>query len=300
MKGERRYRSSRFGQRSKDPGEQAWGRSTGGGLGRRAVWIAFGAMGLLFAAGLVWVWSETDPAPPSSRAAAGAAGEGRDEVEEALDAATRVARAFVTETDPEQRLRWVRQAEAVRPRIDAYPAAARDVPGEIERVIGHANGTTAFVVALPSGERRLLEMVTTPEGPRVDWDAYARYGSESWEDLWSGAAQTAVVRTFCEPSTEAPAPFDDRAQWTAFRMDGPDFGQVLLGFAATGSVRERKMREIILGSPKYRQRFVLRIRRHEGKHEPLFEILECLAVGWIEGARPVEEIWAEPASDAPR
>ncbi|MCH7225820.1 hypothetical protein MLD59_06725 [Verrucomicrobiaceae bacterium E54] len=220
------------------------------------------------------------------------------EVRNALEEAEAVAQAFLAGSGMEERLRWVRNAEEVRNRVADYPSAARSEVGEIEKMIGHGGGTTAFAVALPSGEVRLLEVVDTPEGPRVDWDAYARHGTATWEDLWSGKAERAVVRVFCEPSTEYPEPFDDWERWTTFRLSSPDMGRVALGFAEIGTVREEMMKKVVLGSARYRQRFVLEVVRHEGAGEPLFEIVKCRAVGWIEGERPVEEIWAErPEAD---
>jgi hypothetical protein len=51
------------------------------------------------------------------------------------------------------------------------------------------------------------------------------------------------------------------------------------------------MKQLILGTPNYRQHFVLEIVRHEGKEEPLFEIRRCMAVGWILGESAIEEQW---------
>jgi hypothetical protein len=165
----------------------------------------------------------------------------------------------------------------------------------VEKVLGHqidgGRTVTGFVVAFSSGNVRLLEVVGTPDGPRVDWDAYARYGTASWEDLLTGKAQRALVRVFCEPATERLEPFQDQSKWTCFRLSSPDLPQASLGFAAVGSVREEKMKQVILGTPKYRQRFTLEIVRREGKTEPLFEITRCLAVGWILSERTVEEEW---------
>lgn len=217
------------------------------------------------------------------------------ELRQHLDSAESVARAFLAETDPMLRLRWTRIPEQVRTRLAEYPEEARIAVGEIESILGHqvdgAKSTTAFVVAFPSGTVRLLEVIATVDGPRVDWDAYARYGTASWDDLLSGKATRAVVRVFCEPSTERPEPFDDQRKWTCFRMSSQDLPQVSLGFAQVGHVREAMMRKVVLGSPNYRQRFTLEIARHAGNTEPLFEITRCLAVGWILGERDVEETW---------
>ncbi len=218
-----------------------------------------------------------------------------DGMSEELETAETVARAFLKEADPVKRLKWVRNAEEVKARLAEYPEEARVGVGEIQRVLGHqgdgANPVTAFVVAFPSGNVRLMEVLGTPDGPRVDWDAYARYGTASWEDLLSGKAEQGVVRVFCEPSSERPEPFGDQGRWTGFRLSSPDLPQAALGFAEVGSARERMMKQVILGTPNYRQRFVLEIVRREGKEEPLFEITRCMAVGWILGERSVEETW---------
>jgi hypothetical protein len=116
------------------------------------------------------------------------------------------------------------------------------------------------------------------------WIAHASH-AQSW------GLRRAVVRVFCEPSTERPEPFADQGKWTCFRMSSPDLPQASLGFAAVGSVREAKMKQVVLGSPKYRQRFTLEIVRHEGKEEPLFEVVRCHAVGWIRGESTLEDAW---------
>lgn len=223
-----------------------------------------------------------------------------DQISEGIEAAEAVARAFLAETEPAKRLQWVRNEEEVSGRLAEYPEEARSLTGEIESVLGHGvdegRSVTGFVIVFPSGNLRLMEVLGTPEGPRVDWDAYARHGSASWQDLWSGRAQRAVVRVFCEPSTEHPEPFDDREKWTCFRLSSPDLTQPLLGFADTGSVREAAMKQAVLDSPNYRQRFTLEIVRHQGQDEPLFEIVRCLAVGWMSEARDVEELWSEQAA----
>ena len=220
-----------------------------------------------------------------------------DNVADDIGKAEAVAKAFLAGGDPQERLRWVRDAEGVRARMDGYPKEAREAPGEIEKMIGHVSedgrAVTAFAVAMPSGEPRLLEVVETDDGPKVDWDAYARYGTASWEDLLSGKAERAVVRVFCEPSSERPGPFGNQAEWTCFRLSSPDLPQAALGFAQVGSVREAMMKKVIIGTPRYRQRFTLEIVRHDGKDEPLFEITRCLAVGWSLGERDVEEGWQE-------
>ncbi len=272
--------------------ESGWGKTKGSKTGSWGVRLVVGGL-LLLAVGGLTLWflrsGETHHVsktiPPTSN----------DAISEGLESAEAVARAFLKEIDPVKRLQWVRKAEDVSARVTEFPEEARSAPGVIDKVLGHqmdgGRVLTGFVVRFPSGNLRLLEVVGTSDGPRVDWDAYARHGTARWEDLMSGKAQRAVVRVFCEPSTERPKPFDDQSNWTCFRLSSPDLPQVMLGFAAVDSIREAKMKQVILGTPNYRQRFTLEIVRHEGKDELLFEIVRCLSVGWIVGEQNVEDEW---------
>jgi hypothetical protein len=191
-----------------------------------------------------------------------------DAMREDMKAAEAVALDFLKETDPAKRLQWVRNAEEVKEQLVKYPEEARSEVGEIEKVLGHqlegTRSVTGFVVAFPSGNLRLLEVVGTPEGPRVDWDSYARYGSASWGDLWSGNSKQAVMRGFASRRPSGHEPFEDQGKWTCFRMIGPELPRAALGFAQVGHVRKEMM---------------------------LFEIIRCLAVGWIIGERDVEDDW---------
>lgn len=269
--------------------EDAWGKMKTASAISRSARVALLIVTLISMVTLVIVFwpAEVRKAVPN-----GSEMEVKDGVATTLDAAQKVASAFLAEADPEKRLKWVKNAEEVGTRLSEYPDEPRSAVGEIERVLGHQvdDGltVTGFVVAFPSGNVRLLEVVGMPDEPRVDWDAYARYGTASWEDLLSGKAESAEVRVFCEPSSERPEPFGDQGKWTCFRLSSPELPQTMLGFADVGSVRDKMMKQVILGTPDYRQRFVLEIVRREGKEEPLFEIRRCMAVGWILGEKPVE------------
>lgn len=278
----------RIGESRDSNPESGWEKPSGdggwGGLG----WVLAGVLVLAVIGTAVFLQKDVDSDGTAQAQVA-------DEVEEGIESAGKVARAFLEESDPSKRLRWVRNADHVKQRLAEYSDEARTAVGEIESVLGHqvagGRSLTGFVVAFPSGNVRLLEVVGTSDGPRVDWDGYARHGTATWEDLCSGKAQRAVVRVFCEPSSERPEPFESQDKWTCFRLSSPDLPQAALGFAQAGNMREKMMKRVVLASPNYRQRFVLEIRRHEGNDEALFEITRCVAVGWIADERPVEERW---------
>ena len=109
---------------------------------------------------------------------------------------------------PEVLVKWYDYTKWVLDRVDGFPKNQRFVlgtrladaavkvlellgeaayAGKLAKLIGHGGKTTAFAVSLESGEVRLLEVVTTREGPKVGWDVYARHsiGSVSWS-RWCG------------------------------------------------------------------------------------------------------------------
>lgn len=271
--------------------EVVWGAVQKSGAGPDMSWLIIGCLVLLVIGGLtIWISRSGEDLP--SEAQSGSVVED-DGLLGGLEDAQEVAKAFLEESDPAKRLRWVRNAEEVKDRLAEYQEEARAAVGKIEKVLGHrlddGRSVTGFVVVFPSGNMRLLEVVGTSEGPRVDWDAYARHGTATWDDLLSGEAKGAVVRVFCEPSSERPAPFADQSKWTCFRLSSPDLPQAVLGFSKVGSPREEMMKRVVLSTPNYRQRFVLEIERHEGEDEPLFEITQCHAVGWIQDEQKPEK-----------
>lgn len=284
----RQVRIRRKSRRKTENVESSWGQTAARASRPSMAWLLVVVAVAMITAGL-WMLAA------GKRHTATQAPAAVDELQDALENAEAVARMFLAETRPETRLQWARNPDEVKSHWLDYPDEARIAPGRIEKVLGHQDdgdrAVTAFVVALPAGGIRLLEVVRTPCGPKVDWDAYARYGTATWQDLVAGEATRAVVRVFCEPATERPAPFDDPRQWTCFRLSGPDLPQTLLGFAKVGHVREAMMKQVVLGTPNFRQRFVLEVTRHQGADEPLFEITRCLAVGWIVAETHVEQVW---------
>jgi hypothetical protein len=200
-------------------------------------------------------------------------------------AADKVARAFLAEPDEEKRLKWVRDPDEVRKRMSTYPEEARSAVGSIQDMLDHngegVGALTKFSVSFPSGGTRLLDVVSTYQGSKVDWDAYARYGTAGWTELQSGVAKQAMVRVFCEPCPLPVKPFGKEGEWTCYRIVSPELPQWVLGYVRAGSVDEVKMKKAMQMMPDLRERFVLDVVRHELEGESVFEITKCLAVGWV-------------------
>lgn len=275
--------------------EERWGKDSKTEFSPRRAMIVGAVMGVIGVGLLVSLYQVVSRDPDHPIADQSAVGE--DEVfEQQIEAAEKLAKKFLAETDPEQRIQWVRKPEQVREHMAQWSETVLCEPGEIERMLGHSDTggrlITCFVVRQPDGGMRLLEVVDSGDGLRVDWDAYARHCSADWPAIIEGRVERAEVRVSASPGTYHNPPFADVHEWTCFQLTSPDLPGRIHAYARKGTLRETRMRAIILGSPGYRQHMMLRIVRREGPDgESLFEIERALAIGWVRGEADVEAEW---------
>lgn len=93
-----------------------------------------------------------------------------------------VAEKFSQETDPQARLQWVQHPEQVEPLLATFPPQAlSEVPHSLDEMSSVTTSTGLFfnryVATFSNGERRLLCIVNTSQGPKADWKAYARHSN---------------------------------------------------------------------------------------------------------------------------
>jgi len=196
----------------------------------------------------------------------------------------KVAKKFALTTDVEERLKWTRNPEEIRKRLSQYPQGAREVlahkitpQGDISIEDAHY---TSFLAELENGERRLLCVVGTTAGPRVDWDAYARYGTASWDDILSGKVSLATVRIFPELSTHYLRNFRDEEKWLAFALGSPDLEIPLYGYLDKESELYQKVKPLL--SSRIRRAVVdIKISREDIPHRQV-EITGLRTLGWVE------------------
>ncbi|MEJ6561727.1 MAG: hypothetical protein QNK83_14840 [Akkermansiaceae bacterium] len=150
-----------------------------------------------------------------------------------------VARQFVMSKDVQERLKWVRSPEIIRERLSAYSEEAVTSTAVQMKLLGFRPNSdldvTVFGVALEAGNRRFLPVVNTEDGPRVDWDAYARYCSETWEDIFEAKVKTAQVRVNVKSADSFVQNYQDREQWECFELHSGDFEKPLYGYSERAS-----------------------------------------------------------------
>ena len=198
-----------------------------------------------------------------------------------------VAEKFTQAQTVAERLVFVRDPQRVRPALEEF---FREGPGAGEKVavlipLGLIQTTQftfqRFEAKMKDGSSRLLCVVLIAEkGAKVDFESYARHGSESWADLLSGKAlESEVVRVFVKAENYYNHGFADEGKWRHFAATTPDVNMPLDFYVARGSEAD----EHLVGIASRRQmRATLAIRSVAGSFENRqFEVTKVLGPGWV-------------------
>ena len=221
------------------------------------------------------------------------------EIDEAIVSnlsALEVAQAFLEAGSEQERFALVRDSERALAKLAAFAQEIRTYPiehGTMFRMgAASASGNLRFeryAVTMTDGRMRLLCIAATPRGLRVDYEAFARYGTATWQGLLEGKAGE-EVRLFVRPSFYFEHEFPDDKSWTAFELSNPDWPDSLTGYAVTGSVTAQLLTEIISKKPK--QRVTLKLRsKGESHHNRQLRIEKVLASGWVRTPGDIEAKW---------
>lgn len=161
-----------------------------------------------------------------------------------------IAEKFIAAQTPEDRLKLARNPEKTALHMKDYSEQALSTQASQLINLGvKSSGDlvfTEFVATFPKATdgSRSLCVVATPEGPRVDWDAYAAHQSASWEDILSGQVQSARVRVIIEKSNYYNYAYNDESKWISYRMIDPRLNTSLYAYAQIGSLAERALNNL--------------------------------------------------------
>jgi hypothetical protein len=197
-----------------------------------------------------------------------------------------IADSFSKATTHEERLKWVRDPLRVAPLMERFfrdGLAANEKILEIVPMTPASNGALAFQrfqVRLENGKNRLLSVVLTDEGGKVDFECYARHGAATWNDLLSGkASESSEVRVFVEPGFAYMHDFFDDQKWRSILATTPDYEYPLYFYVLRESEVGKKLKEHMDGK---QMRATLAIRSVQYSHEKKqFEVTEVLSPSWV-------------------
>lgn len=167
----------------------------------------------------------------------------------------RVAENFALSDSLEERLKWARRPEIIRTRLHRYDPQAIDVPASIINSIGTSIDPESkyylYVAIFPDGARRMIAVMGTDEGPRVDFDAYACLHSHPWEDIVGGKVTSARARIIIEPTNYYVRKYQDRERWVSYRISTEIDEGVLYGYCERDSELHQQLANVTRTSRGY-------------------------------------------------
>ena len=156
--------------------------------------------------------------------------------------AREIAEKFLHAESHEERMKWVRDPRYSSLIRQHFRSAEEIGESEVTKIKGlpwtsspFQAAFDPFLVRFAGGRTRYLCVVREPHGFFVDWEAYARLGSATWEELLDGRAPEAEMRVFVSPDQYYGGKFADREKFGCLRIRSPDFREEIYAYVVRGT-----------------------------------------------------------------
>ena len=158
-----------------------------------------------------------------------------------------------------------------------------------------------FEAKFGSGDVRYLYVVEEGEELKIDWDAYSRTGTSSWENLLTGVSGDAEMPVFLRPSAYYNHGFSDKISYSAYVAFSPDLDRDVFLYVQRQSTTESALDRAVGSSPGPVPVRV-RIKDVDGSHQHWqFLCTHVVASAWVKSEiTTMESLWgsSDPAETA--
>ena len=211
--------------------------------------------------------------------------------------ARQLADDFAKSTNPQIRLRMCRYPDQISKRLDSYPERAlSEAATEVTFIdVVNLGGIMAarFVAKFADNSSRLICIVSTEDGLRVDWDCYARHNAKAVPLLLEGKTQSAELRIFARKSHYYNFTYRDDKRWTAFELSSPDFKDIIYAYSlketTTGKLLDAAFKNAALEKSV---QLTLQVSSNQDTHKrKQFNIDRIYAFGWVRAEKDIEDIY---------
>lgn len=200
--------------------------------------------------------------------------------------------------EPERVLEYFRPGTSSPGQIVDFLKSLDEIDGKLSRVelLGSIDGNAMTIdglVATFKGKdkpRNRVAMLTPDDGGnwKVDYDAFARTATPSWNEFLEKGAKSAQVRIYAAADSYYNGVFMDETQWICYGIASPDTESILMAYCRRNSPQAAAMASIFKKGAKL-NRATLEIRRVEGAESRQVEISRVMAEDWVLGATPFED-----------
>jgi len=207
--------------------------------------------------------------------------------------ARQLAEDFAKNGDPTIRLKMSRNPELTIKHMADYSEDALSLKAaEVTFMdVVYLGGIMAarFIAKFERGEPRLVCVVATTDGLRVDWDCYARHNTAAWEKLLQGTSKSAELRVFAERSDYYNFEFRDDSKWISYTIKSPDHDHIFYAYAPRGTTTA-KLLDAAMPDGQIGKNVQLTVQVSAGGGDPKWKQLvidRVYAFGWV---RPEDDI----------
>lgn len=205
------------------------------------------------------------------------------------DAIALVSRA-VTTRDPLVIAEVFRDGAARSEDILRFLAGLVPAEGPVERYDWHGSidvngmlveGVAVTFKGIQKPSERIALLTPDPAGNwKMDFDAFARTASPSWQALMKGDADEARVRVIVVKDFYFNGPFRDESQWSCYRLETPDVEETIFGYCPVGGPVAEEMQKLFSeGEPV--SRATLELGQVADARPGQFEIRRVAGKDWI-------------------
>lgn len=231
--------------------------------------------------------------------------------EEAYDL---VNRALAAKT-PDEVNQWIRKGSASTTSILEFLRSWESRDGNVSEKIWLSSMDAnqllidgVLVVTSRDGEIKNRLALLTPDAQgkwRMDFDAFARTVSPSWQEIGNLGNRKAVVRVMIDTDSYHNGLYRDESAWACYGMANPDHDGMLLGYCQRNSKQHLALQRIMLrendtsGMASRAKRATLEIQQRFGAEPRQFEISKVVAEDWVTSDVAFEDVVAvEPTRTA--
>lgn len=216
--------------------------------------------------------------------------------------------------DPEMAMEITRQAIAVHDvaKVGEYFRLEQSSPSEVADFIaklhekdGEVSGVSylgefefngipasgTVVDFKRDGKRRNRLAFLTPDENgnwRIDFAAFARLSSPSWEDIQARKFEVARVRVFAGRYNYFNGVFRDEQEWACYQFSSPDSSELFTAYCKRRSPQAAAM-ESIFKNGLQASRVTLELRNVEGALEGQYELSRVLGEDWLLSETALDE-----------
>ncbi|MFT4176470.1 MAG: hypothetical protein QM627_07415 [Luteolibacter sp.] len=280
--------------------EATWGSESRPVRSFRWLWMLI----IPFLAGGLLLWgivntSKSRPASKTSRHSAAASSsalpDSGKQTTEQVQTIEAVVRNYCAATTVEERARYIRDPERVKPLMEAYYPDGKvpPIPARHFQLVPLTSDkqTQLWMVGIDNGpgtQKNLIVESPTSTTATVDWEVDVVWQPLPWDEFATRKdGKSYSFRVVVEKGVLFSHEFSDEKRWQSYKLTVPGSLEVLYGYCQLGSELDQRLSGLILRNNNSPLPAILELKRPESLQSRSGALIEALhSENWVRVAHP--------------